>query len=190
MRKTILTTVAVAIIFPFGISRADIVKCQDRHGEWHYGDEAGRACGNQQSIYVLNGNGVVVREIASPGAEQRTAEQSRARQQQREEDRRLLATYSGPEDIKQTRDRRLQELANDRRSVHETLLILEQTLARMKAAARGAPPAGLKKDIQDTQVQIQVQRAALAAVDAQAAAARTEYDRALKRYRALETGPR
>lgn len=190
MRHTILTTIAIATIFPFGISRSDIVKCRDTSGQWHYGDEAGRACGNQ-NIYVLNGSGVVVREIASPEAKKRAAEETRAMQQQRETDRRLLATYTGPDDIKQTRDRRLQELARDRHSINETLLILEQTLARMKAVAAvsSPPPVSLKKDIQETQSQILVQRAALAAVDARTKAARAQYDEALKRYQALEAEP-
>jgi len=189
MRKTILTIIAITAVFPFGISRSAIVKCRDASGQWHYGDAAGRACSDRHSVYLLNRNGIVVQEIGSGEDQRKAAEQTKAAQAHADRDRRLLATYSGPDDIKRTRSRRLRELERDHESIKQTLLILEQTLARMQtiAALSPPPPTALEKDIQETKTQIAAQRAALDAVEAKKTETKTTYDQALKRYRELKS---
>lgn len=119
----------IGLLMP-GLLLAQISKCQDANGKWHYGDTAADACGDAK-ITVFDKKGIKVEEIDSPPTaaevEARRAAKEREKremqlQQEREEARkRILRVYPDEASILRARDQRIAGL-DKQINLNETLL--------------------------------------------------------------------
>ncbi|MHB1950031.1 MAG: hypothetical protein ACYCQK_01000 [Acidiferrobacteraceae bacterium] len=116
---------------------ATIVKCRDAMGHWHYGDRAARACGNRPVYRIDGGERATAtgrrRETAVPPAPGAGAP--------------MAHPGNGHPGAGHTADL-------------DTLYILEHTLAHLESEAALAPhpPAGLAREIRETEDQIEAQK--------------------------------
>lgn len=111
------TTVAAS-----GSLAADIKKCQDADGKWHYGDYADEACA-KSVVDELDESGTKVGEdLPPPTAEELAKQEALAKLQaseqntaegQRKKDLEVVRIYGSEETIISTRDRKLASIDNN-----------------------------------------------------------------------------
>jgi hypothetical protein len=101
---------------------ADIKKCQDAEGNWHYGTFADEACA-ASVVDELDKSGTKVGEDRPPPSAEELAEQERlaklqesqslTAEEQRKKDLELVRIYASEETIVSTRDRKLTSIDNN-----------------------------------------------------------------------------
>ena len=106
---------ASCLFFGQPVLAANISKCQDADGKWHYGDFAADACA-QSKVEKINQKGQKIGEQKAPIPEEErqkralekklAAEKKAAEKIQRIKDKRLLSVYESPEAIEKAREDR------------------------------------------------------------------------------------
>ncbi len=145
MRHTAIFPVLLGLAITVAPASAQTIKkCQDANGKWHYGDFAAQEC-ERSLVTEINQQGVKVDEDAPPptreelqaerDAAQAAAEAERAQKEQREADRRLLATYDSEETLLRTRDQRLQALDSEVKSLETFMGKAQDRLQQLQAGA-------------------------------------------------------
>ncbi len=175
-----------------------IKKCQDANGEWHYGDDADRACAHSKVIEITE-TGVKAKEIAAPlTAEQlkeKAAQQAEAQKEkektdeQARKDRLLLAMYASESDINYVRDRKIADIESQIQASEDTLKSLNATLVRLQTQNKAKNDPKAAKIIANTQAQIATHEAAIKEKHDEEAAIRNQAAADLVRYRELRNAP-
>lgn len=179
-------------------TKAQIKKCQDATGKWHYGDSAAEACASSK-ITVINEQGIKKKEIAPPPSEsdlkardEEMTKRARA-QEQAKQDELLLATYAHEADIIYVRDRKLAQIDASIRASQDTLVSLRAALARTESQAaeeqKGGKPLSEQttKTLEQTRSQVGKHEAAIDSKKKEQEAMRARAEIDLARYRQLKT---
>jgi hypothetical protein len=180
-------------------------RCTAKDGKRHYGQTLPQACLGRP-LELINRQGMVVKRI-DPEVEERErlakeadAEKKReAEAAQKDAMRRnqaLLATYTSEKDIEEARARalrehryQLQEVENRIEDIKKRQARFEKDLAVYKEAGKGEPPARLKEEITNAEIDLKAQQGLLEAKKKEAASINARYDDDRKRYLAA-TGRR
>ena len=121
-----LAVLGAALVFAAGLpsisQAADIKKCQDADGNWHYGTFADEACA-ASVVDELDESGTKVGEDRPPPTAEEIAEQEALAklqesqnlnsEAQRKKDLELIRIYGSEETIVSTRDRKLSSIDNN-----------------------------------------------------------------------------
>lgn len=107
---------------PAVLFAAEIKKCQDEQGNWHYGNFADAACANTE-ITKLSDSGTEIGREAPPltreeldrrqAKEKEKEEEKNRRNRQRIQDQNIVQIYGSEETIISTRDRKLESIDNN-----------------------------------------------------------------------------
>jgi hypothetical protein len=119
-------------------NRGGTYKYVDDKGVVHYGDRVPPEYAKRERA-VLNSQGVEMRRLsAERTAEQIEADAARAtaERKQGDHDKFLLTTYTSVRDIETLRDRRLEQIADQRRSVQSYIGTLNERLDALQARAQ------------------------------------------------------
>lgn len=113
-------------------------KYTDDKGIVHYGDRIPPEYAKRERA-ILNREGVEVRRLAAERTPEQLAldnAQAEAARRQRDHDSFLLSTYTSVRDIEMLRDRRLGQIADQRRSVESYIATLNERLDALQARAQ------------------------------------------------------
>ncbi len=123
------------------IQGAEIKKCQDENGQWHYGNFTDETCGATEVI-KLNQKGSVVGTEAPPPTQEELDKKARARKEaaarkakvekQRKKDKSLVKIYVSEEVIVSTRERKLESIDNNLEVMGQLKAGIESDLAKLK----------------------------------------------------------
>jgi hypothetical protein len=118
--RKLFPVLLLAVALP--IQAAEIKKCQDENGQWHYGDLADDACGLTE-VTRLNEQGSIIGKEPLPPTQQQLDDRAKAKKEaaaakvikdkQRRRDKSLVQIYSSEEVINSTRDRKLESIDNN-----------------------------------------------------------------------------
>jgi len=175
--------------------------CNDASGKLTCGDLLPAAC-YKRAYRIMDGKGRLVREVEAPltpeQRAQREAEQVRRQAEEKrlaEEKRRnmaLLATYPNEAEIDKARDRTLAEFdkaSSDTRKRYDAAVKRRKKLDVEKEFYLKKPmPANLKKQIEDTDKEIETLKESLDGRKAEADALRDRYDEEKRRFMDLKYG--
>ncbi|MHB8453439.1 MAG: hypothetical protein ACYDDO_01820 [Acidiferrobacterales bacterium] len=175
-----------------------IKKCQDANGEWHYGDDADRACAHSKVIEITE-SGVKAKEIAAPltpeQLKEQTAQQAEAQKEkakadeQARRDHLLLAMYASESDITYVRDRKIADIEAQIQASQDTLKSLRATLVRLQTQNKVKDDPKTAKIIANTQAQMATHEDAIKEKRDEEAAIRNQAAADLVRYRELTSAP-
>ena len=174
-------------------------RCTGNDGKKYYGQTIPPACFGQP-LELINKQGLMVKRIDPEGDEKaRLAKEAEAEKQReleaerREANRRhhaLLATYTSEKDIEESRKR---DLANHQRSVEEVESRIgeikrrqaryQEELALFQEAGKGAPPARLRQEITNADIDLKAQQTLLDAKKKETVNINSRYDEDRRRYR-------
>lgn len=151
MLKLSRSLLSILLVLPVALSfnaHAQIEKCQDELGNWHYGDSAAAACA-ESKITVLDNKGVKVKEIDRPPSheelEAREAEKKRLQEQALYEKeraiarQRILRVYPDEASILRARDQRIEGL-------DKNIALNEQLLGELRLRKKKLDDAPVPKD--------------------------------------------
>lgn len=187
----------LAAVPALSASKAEIKKCRDATGRWHYGDNAAAACANSK-VTIINKAGVKTGVIDAPltAAELKEREKQQAEaeaaKEQAKRDELLLTTYSHEADILYIRDRKVAQLESSIKASTDTLNPLRATLQRMEAQAESERKANnavseqTEKALEQTRSQIAKHEAAIAQRRKEQQAIKAQAAKDLARYRQLK----
>lgn len=192
----------LSIALPVGdLAAGKVYKWVDDNGEVHYGDRIPPEY-SQQGHTELNKQGITVNTtVGSKTGEQLTEEQrkqqaladeKRHAAEQGVRDKALLGSYTSERDIIQVRDRKLATLEGEisMNAGYSQKLEQQLTAQRQKAdqlAQQGAPaPEKLKKDMRDTEMQIEKYTRFIKSRQGEQAAIRQQAEHDLQRFRELK----
>jgi hypothetical protein len=181
-------------------------RCTGKDGRKHYGQTMPQACLGLP-LELINKQGLVVKRIDPEGDEKaRLAKEAQAEKKremdamQRDAMRRnqaLLATYTSEKDIEEARARELREHQKQVQEVQTRIDDIkkrqsrfEKDLALYQEAAKGAPPARLKEEVTNAEIDLKAQQGLLEAKKKEAATINSRYDEDRKRYLAATAGKR
>lgn len=174
------------------------ITCCEVDGKRFCGDPAPAQCLNKAKKVFERG---VAKEVEAPlTAEQRAAreaedarkkeEEKKAAEQERR-DRALLASYSSAKEIDTARNRAIAEIKRNAEQAQNRLdaaLKKQKALEQEKEFYKKKPlPAALQSQIRDNESEIAAQQKALAAKDADTAAAKARFDDDKARYLRLSS---
>lgn len=181
-----------------------IKKCRDANGEWHYGDNAGRACANSKVIEITD-SGVRTKELAAPltaaQLKERTAalaKSAKAQQQARSRARRdriLLSMYASASDITYVRNRKIADIKSLIEGEKDTLKSLQATLPRLRAqetaekSTNKPEAADTAQVIANTEAQIATHNENIKKEQQEIVSVRQQAAADLVRYRKLKAAP-
>ncbi len=144
------------------VQAADIEKCQDENGEWHYGNFAADECALSSDITSLNEEGTEVGTKAPPPTMEELAKAEAARlaeevaaaerKKQREDDTNVVRIFGSEEVIISTRDRKLASIDNN---IEITRQIKDGVLKDIESLKVRPQTAKVKNQIKDREVAIQ-----------------------------------
>ena len=128
---------------------AQIAKCQDADGEWHYGNFASEECA-QSDITHMDGSGNVLGREGRPltdeelaqakAASEREAELQALRDSELAERTRIADTYDTEEDIARARDNKLQTVEQQLATVDSLLVLRRNRLEQVTESLATARP--------------------------------------------------
>jgi len=197
VRTTSLAAVAVgamlATLPPF--AEAQSYRCVGADGKKYYGQTIPRPCIGEV-VEQLNPQGMVIRRIDPKGSaaereakaaqEQKKREEAIARREELRHNRALLATYTSVEDIENARGRALAGNAQAIKDADDRIDQLKQRqekLAKEMATYKDkAPPAELKRDIKNAEIDLAAQESLRAAKQKDMTTINAKYDADKNRY--------
>ena len=178
-------------------------RCKAKDGKRYYGSTIPTQCLGEP-IELLNEQGFVVKRFDPAGDEkERAAKEANAAKKlefeaaNKETDRRnraLLATYTSEKDIESARARALADNRNAVSAFEQKISELKLKRARYekelalyqeKKDNKGSPPAVIKENISNTDMDLQAQEGLVAQKKKEAEAINTKYDDDKKRFREL-----
>jgi chromosome segregation ATPase len=180
-------------------------RCTGKDGRKHYGQTMPQACLGLP-LELINKQGLVVKRIDHEAeekarlAKEEDAEKKRemetAQKDAMRRNQALLATYTSEKDIEESRARALREHKNQLQEVETRIDDLktrqarfEKDLALYPEAGKGSPPARLKEEVTNAEIDLKAQQGLLEAKKKEAASINARYDDDRKRY-AEATGRR
>jgi len=132
--------------------RETLYRCKDASGQTHYGDSLPPGCAGRDTE-VLSEHGTVMRVIESESSRQvrakREAAESaerRLRDQQRQNDQVLLATYLSVQDIERLRDQRLELLTAQALVTEQNIATVHQRSRRLETQVSRYRPYSTRTD--------------------------------------------
>ena len=181
-------------------------RCTGNDGKKYYGQTIPQACFGQP-LELINKQGLMVKRIDPEGDEKaRLAKEAEAEKQReleaarREANRRhhaLLATYTSEKDIEESRKR---DLANHERSVQEVETRIgeikrrqtqyQKELALFQDGGKGSPPARLKEEITNAEIDLKAQQTLLDAKKRETGNINARYDEDRRLFREATGKPR
>ena len=173
-------------------------RCVGKDGKKYYGQTIPDACLGRP-LELINKQGLVVKRIDLEGEEKaRLAKEAEAEKKRElelaEKDhirrtRALLATYTSEKDIEDSRNRDLRNHDKGVQEVQKRIADLQKRqqqfqkeLALYNDAAKGAPPARLKEEITNAEIDLKAQKSLLEAKKKEAQAINARYDDDKRRY--------
>jgi hypothetical protein len=173
-------------------------RCTGTDGKKYYGQTIPDACVGRP-LELINKQGLVVKRIDPEGDEKaRLAKEAEAEKKreleasQKEAQRRnraLLATYTSEKDIEESRSRALREHQKQVQEVETRIDAIkkrqarfEKDLAVYQEAGKGEPPARLKEEITNAEIDLKAQQSLLDAKKKEAASINARYDEDKRRY--------
>ena len=173
-------------------------RCVGKDGKKYYGQTIPDACLGRP-LELINKQGLVVKRIDLEGEEKaRLAKEAEAEKKREAElaekdsvrrTRALLATYTSEKDIEDSRNR---DLRNHDKGVQEVQKRIEdikkrqqqfqKELALFNEAGKGSPPARLKEEITNAEIDLKAQQSLLEAKKKEAQAINARYDDDKRRY--------
>ena len=173
-------------------------RCVGKDGKKYYGQTIPDACLGRP-LELINKQGLVVKRIHLEGEEKaRLAKEAEAEKKREAElaekdsvrrTRALLATYTSEKDIEDSRNR---DLRNHDKGVQEVQKRIEdikkrqqqfqKELALFNEAGKGSPPARLKEEITNAEIDLKAQQSLLEAKKKEAQAINARYDDDKRRY--------
>ena len=181
-------------------------RCTGKDGKKYYGQTIPQSCLGQP-LELINKQGIVVKRIDPEGDEKARLAKEAAAEKKREleaaqkesmrRNRALLATYTSEKDIEESRKR---DLATHQRSVQEVESRIaeikkrqsqhQKELAAFDEPGKGPPPARLKEEITNAEIDLKAQQSLLDAKKKEAATINARYDEDRRRYREAIGKPR
>lgn len=181
-------------------------RCTGKDGKKYYGQTIPQSCLGQP-LELINKQGIVVKRIDPEGdekarlAKEAEAEKKReleaAQKESMRRNRALLATYTSEKDIEESRKR---DLATHQRSVQEVESRIaeikkrqsqhQKELAAFDEPGKGPPPARLKEEITNAEIDLKAQQSLLDAKKKEAVTINARYDEDRRRYREAIGKPR
>lgn len=180
-------------------------RCTGTDGRKHYGQTMPQACLGRP-LELINKQGMVVKRL-DPAAEEKArlakeadAEKQReieaAQKDARRRNQALLATYTSEKDIEDSRARALRDHQTQVQEVERRIEDLkkrqarfEKDLAVYKEAGKGEPPARLKEEITNAEIDLKAQQGLLDATKKAAVGINARYDDDRRRYREAISKP-
>ena len=173
-------------------------RCTGKDGKRYYGQTIPNACLGQP-LELINKQGLVVKRIDPEGDEKaRLAKEAEAEKKreleaaQRETLRRnraLLATYTSEKDIEDSRSRDLrnhekgvQEVQNRIAELKKRQAQFRKELALFQDGGKGSPPARLKEEITNAEIDLKAQQGLLDAKRKEASSINARYDEDKRRF--------
>jgi len=182
-------------------------RCTGSDGKKYYGSAIPDACIGRP-LELINKQGLVVKRIDPEGDEKaRIAKEAEAEKKRELEaaqkdamrrNRALLATYTSEKDIEESRKRALGEHQKQVQEVEKRIDEIKKRQARFgkdlevyKEAGKGEPPARLREEITNAEIDLRAQQGLLDAKKKEAAGINARYDEDRRRYReAIGAAPR
>jgi hypothetical protein len=191
-------TFAALILMPLA-AEAQSYRCVGKDGKRYYGSIIPEECFGRP-VEQLSAQGVVVKRIDPEGSEKERLAKEAAEAKKREQDaaareagrrnRALLATYTSEKDIEEARGRALREHHQQLQEVETRIEAIKKRQARHEKdlelyseGAKGAPPARLKEEITNAEIDLKAQETLLAAKKKEAEGINARYDDDRRRYR-------
>ena len=186
----------------FGVAHAEIQKCQDEAGNWHYGDFAIDAC-NASKVTTMDQRGVVTDERPAPKTDAELAAEADAMRLQeaqaaqakaeREERARILSIYETEADIVRQRDNQLASVQSNI-DVHEAYLEslaerIQREQRQLETEQRTFKRNELTESIEQASRSQTVYGDRLAALRQQKQEVVSRFEREIKVYRELTSVP-
>lgn len=183
------------------LAQAEIYICKDASGKTLTSDRPIMECQDRKTR-VLGKNGMTAREIAPPLTEeqkrQKEADNEKRKaalavaEEQKRQDRALLARYSKEADIDLARQRALESVNEQVKREEASIAASEKSLqkARTEAAAqpKGKVPSILQRKIDDLAQEIVDSKKIITERHEEAAQINARFDHAVKRFRELKGG--
>jgi hypothetical protein len=173
-------------------------RCVGKDGKKYYGQTIPDACLGRP-LELINKQGLVVKRIDLEGEEKaRLAKEAEAEKKREAElaekdqvrrTRALLATYTSEKDIEDSRnrdlrnhDRGVQEVQKRIADIQKRQQQFQKELALFNEAGKGSPPARLKEEITNAEIDLKAQQSLLEAKKKEAQAINARYDDDKRRY--------
>ena len=173
-------------------------RCVGKDGKKYYGQTIPDACLGRP-LELINKQGLVVKRIDLEGEEKaRLAKEAEAEKKREAElaekdqvrrTRALLATYTSEKDIEDSRNRDLrnhdkgvQEVQKRITDIQKRQQQFQKELALFNEAGKGSPPARLKEEITNAEIDLKAQQSLLEAKKKEAQAINARYDDDKRRY--------
>jgi DNA repair exonuclease SbcCD ATPase subunit len=174
-------------------------RCTGKDAKKYYGQTIPPACLGQP-LELINKQGMVVKRIDREGDEKARLAKEAEEQKRRETElaqkdaqrrhRALLATYTSEKDIEEARGRALREHHEQLQEVETRIEAIKKRQARHEKdlelyseGAKGAPPARLKEEVTNAEIDLKAQETLLAAKKKEAEGINARYDDDRRRYR-------
>jgi hypothetical protein len=209
--KTTVVAAAVSLVAPLAAyaqpKEQYTYRCTGKDGKKYYGQTIPQACLGQP-MELINKQGLVVKRVDPEGdekarlAKEAEAEKKReleaAQKDAQRRNRALLATYTSEKDIEESRKRALSEHQKQVQEVEHRIEEIKKRQARFgkdlevyKEAGKGEPPARLREEITNAEIDLRAQQGLLDAKKKEAAGINARYDEDRRRYReAIGAAPR
>ena len=181
-------------------------RCTGKDGKKYYGQAIPQACLGQP-LELLNKQGLVVKRIDPEGdakarvAKEQDAEKKReldaAQKEQMRRNRALLATYTSEKDIEEARARALREhqkqlieIQGRMDEIKRRHAVYTKELSLYKDSGKGTPPARLKEEIVNAEIDLRAQQSLLEAKKKEAEGINARYNEDKRRYQEATKGRR
>ncbi|MGA9855739.1 MAG: DUF4124 domain-containing protein [Gammaproteobacteria bacterium] len=177
-----------------------LYKWVDKNGIVHYGSSVPPEYASQQ-LQVLNSEGVTVQTVAAPKTPEEIAKDKQAKaeaaakakqaQQQQDNDQMLLDTYTSVADIERDRNSRLAAIDSQIKVINNSISSLQNALTSYQTQtdklshAHKPIPASLKKNLDETQAQLDTNQNLLLKQQQDKQEVQDKYTAYIKRYQQL-----
>lgn len=183
------------------LAQAEIYICKDASGKTLTSDRPIMEC-QDRKVRVLGKSGMTAREIAPPMTEeqkrQKEADDEKRKaalalaEEQKRQDRALMARYGKEADIEVARQRALESVTEQVKREEASIAVSEKNLqkARTEAAAqpKGKVPGILQRKIDDLGQEIVDSKKLITERHDEAAQINARFDQSVKRFRELKSG--
>jgi hypothetical protein len=203
MRRTLRTAIVPLSLFALSIAHAQttyLYLCKDAGGRTFTSDRPIPECANR-AVKQLDRTGMVRHEIPAPLTPEQKREQklkedqakadALALEEQKQNDRLILARYPKEKDIEGARARALDLVREYIKRDTTDVTALEKTLAQTQAKANakpkraGTPSSAVTRKIDDVEQAIQAARKGVQEREAELVQINLKFDETLKRYREI-----